>query len=659
MSQFLPFLKGYTDPEGYRWNSAAAKHINPEPGSQESIRTIQDFMHQCRRNHEFCNKVESHLCQIRRLPKRVVEVGPEDNTSIRVYEHDYDKQMIKKPYVALSHSWGRTKHTELNNDNHTERCKNIPYAELPILYKDAIDITRRFGIAYIWIDSLCIIQGDDADFFDQGAKMALIYEGAEFVLAAASSPNGDTTLCNTRIPLVTIHGQTGSGEGFTIFAREACSHSVLGDDNAYARASKNVKRCILNWDVDGTQDPGFHDAIFDNYPLHYRAWCLQERILGSKVLHFAKSELLFECLTSLACECGFFAEHQADPLLESRRAVKSGREEFGRAQLEEVPLVAEYERNQYHRKLQWAAPGPAISLQQQQSTRHREVWRDLVVQYSQKKLGGPEDGLAAIAGLAERWEDPQTTGRYLSGLWEKDLLIGLRWMPDTEEPESVLARKFDEQERKKGGKVDRYIAPSWSWASIQRGVAWRDDMALFHLDDYYVSIHLEPGQTNCESQDNDFKYGPVSNGYIFITGNIMKMDFVMLPVVFGGGAGGQDKSVILVKNGVTGAATAVDSLSRLADQPILKGRFLETGVPMQELWCLRFCSKPFPSFEGHGLGSEGALLLVEARRDIRERQPAKVQAHDWVFERVGFTYGYMTEAWDHEKDAKQVDMYLV
>lgn len=82
-------------------------------------------------------------------------------------------------------------------DNVEQRYDNIPYDELPSLYEDAITITRRFGIRYIWIDSLCIFQdaGDD-DFAVEGAKMALIYEGAEFVLVATSFPNDDTGLCN-------------------------------------------------------------------------------------------------------------------------------------------------------------------------------------------------------------------------------------------------------------------------------------------------------------------------------------------------------------------------------------------------------------------------------------------------------------------------------
>ncbi|CAN8097460.1 unnamed protein product [Discula destructiva] len=610
------------------------------------------MMESCSEKHAFCKAAEELVSkEIRRLPKRVIDVGNEDNMGIHVYEHDYERKSIKEKYIALSHSWGEgTEHTKLMRGNHNQRQDNIPFNELPPLYKDAVAITRRFGFRYIWIDSLCIFQDSEDDFATEGAKMGLIYEGAEFVLAAASSPNGDSELCAPRAGSVEVKGKTTTGQSFSIFAREECCHKVVGDENAVWRPHYEVKDCSRNWDMDHS-DSEYFEPMSTDYPLHYRAWCLQERLLGLKVLHFAKQEILYECLTSLDCECGFFEDHHDDWLLESRRDIRSGRQSFGGVQLETIPFSERVARTRPSQRKGFGVPEAAkIDIQHQESSRHRELWRDLVVQYTQKKLTNPEDGLDAIGGLAERWENPATTGEYLAGLWEHDILNGLRWMPDTEEPETTLSSKFEDRERRENRAFDRYLAPSWSWASIQRGVSWKDPFYVLDLDNYFVSVNmLHPPA--CKPKYPTFKHGQVSNGYILLTGEIMVLDFFIET---------ERSLVFLVKNGVTSPATAVDSLSRLSAEPILKNKTSDHKTPMRQLYCLRFCTKPIPAFgNGGGIGSEGALLLLDARPSIKSRQPNFVRDHQFVFERIGLTYGYMKQEWDHDLDSEKVDFFLV
>lgn len=642
MNQFIPDGEYNKGTSGYRWQGGSVRHINSRFGSARRLDEITRMMEHCTEHHKVCIEVDSSLSNIRRLPKRVVHVGPEDNTGIHVFEHAYNTERIDKQYVALSHCWGQTTHPELRHDNYQQRLDNIPYTDLPVLYKDAINLTRQLGLQYIWIDSLCIIQGDEADFFDQGSKMALIYEGSHIVFSSTSSHNGDIPLFNECEPFGKIVGETKAGEEFTIYARKACSHQVLGNELILEGQGYMMKDCSMSWDVEGTEDERFHVVGSENYPLHHRAWCYQERILGLRVLHFARQEMLFECLTSLDCECGFFAEHQADPLFDTRRAVKFGRGELGPCmQLEDLRASLQSRQDIYK---------PKLSGQPHSCTGPREAWRDLVLQYSQKRLSDPTDGLAAIGGLAERWADPAETGRYLAGVWEKDLYISLRWMPDTEEPETIMARKLDElQQRQPHRKVDRYIAPSWSWASIQRGVAWHDTTYDFEEDEYFISFDLSPDRTSCTIKDKGFVFGPVQNGYIFMTGEIMSLQFYLSE---------DGNSIFFGKYNIWKHISKVDSIMRLQQQPTLDGRF-EKKHPLRKLWCLRYCTKPIPAFEGGGIGSEGALLLVEARSEILERQPVEVRGHQWVFERVGFTYQYMTEDWNHREDSKRVSLYLL
>lgn len=141
------------------------------------------------------------------------------------------------------------------------------------------------------------------------------------------------------------------------------------------------------------------------------------------------------------------------------------------------------------------------------------------------------------------------------------------------------------------------------------------------ITNYFVCVNDEVHPPACQTKFEGFKHGPVSNGYIYLTGDIMAVDFWMQQVKHNATLDGRDILVHLVKNGVSSSAAIIDSFSRLEAQPILKGKKSEKGTAMRQLYCLRFCSKPFPSFGGGcELQSEGALLLVCARPSMRNRQ---------------------------------------
>jgi len=62
-------------------------------------------------------------------------------------------------YVALSHCWGRNPSQQvLRTDNIDQFHDEIDSNSLPKSFRDAIEITRKLGVSFLWIDSLCIIQ---------------------------------------------------------------------------------------------------------------------------------------------------------------------------------------------------------------------------------------------------------------------------------------------------------------------------------------------------------------------------------------------------------------------------------------------------------------------------------------------------------------------
>jgi hypothetical protein len=72
-------------------------------------------------------------------------------------------------------------------ENLSSFVNGIPFNDLPKTLKDAIVCTRRFGLRYLWIDVLCIIQDDYEDKHREISRMQDIFSGAYITIAAASA----------------------------------------------------------------------------------------------------------------------------------------------------------------------------------------------------------------------------------------------------------------------------------------------------------------------------------------------------------------------------------------------------------------------------------------------------------------------------------------
>jgi hypothetical protein len=72
--------------------------------------------------------------------------------------------------------------------------EQIEWSSLPVVFQEAITITRFLGIKYIWIDLLCIIQDLLSDWTRETSNMCNVYKNS-FCNTAASSSNGDETRC--------------------------------------------------------------------------------------------------------------------------------------------------------------------------------------------------------------------------------------------------------------------------------------------------------------------------------------------------------------------------------------------------------------------------------------------------------------------------------
>jgi hypothetical protein len=105
-------------------------------------------------------------------------------------------------YVTLSHCWGSLQMTKLTASTHDELVKGINLQTLPKSFQGAIKFTRRlrtaFGVYYLRIDALCILQDSPDDWRHEGSLMSDIYAKAWCNLAAAKGKDGGSGLFSQR-----------------------------------------------------------------------------------------------------------------------------------------------------------------------------------------------------------------------------------------------------------------------------------------------------------------------------------------------------------------------------------------------------------------------------------------------------------------------------
>lgn len=120
-----------------------------------NLRLAKLWLARCWVNHPQCLQPRVPL-----MPKRLVDVGPQDGSRdpVLVVPHALSR------YLALSHCWGNDTVPKTTTENLSERQIGIPFSSLSKTFQEAIQITRAFGIRYIWIDSLCILQDSIADW---------------------------------------------------------------------------------------------------------------------------------------------------------------------------------------------------------------------------------------------------------------------------------------------------------------------------------------------------------------------------------------------------------------------------------------------------------------------------------------------------------------
>ncbi|CAN8106461.1 unnamed protein product [Discula destructiva] len=451
--------------------------VSEHSSSEACFAAAASWLQQCRDNHPTC-QIPGKIP----LPTRVLDVGQHGVREPFLVETHGDSG---KPYVALSYCWGwweqhppmKTVKQDVSGfglkANYEEFRQAIKFSEMPKTIQDAVTITRRLGLQYLWVDALCIVQHDLAEWLAESGKMCEVYSNASLTISATQAPGSS----------VGIFGKQSFG------SQTQCLGNLADGRKVFCRPSLGKLHNDCDWGllsrVPATLDWSTAEQLTPE-PLAARAWCMQESVLSNRILHYTSDEMMWECNETQQCECGFgsgTADPNENPNILLRRP--------------DVVLTDDHDMNFF-----W-----------------RNMWSNYLHIFSRRSITDGKDKLPALSGLAKKFSGvlARRLGHeptYLAGLWGQELLLRcLGWYV------SHGTASWPSDDPKLNGaymprRPKEYRAPSWSFMSLDAPITPLDAFA------FESSVDIKEAVTELPEGPAD-PFGQVTSGKIVLFGRLI------------------------------------------------------------------------------------------------------------------------------------------
>lgn len=393
------------------WNKEEIRE--EDPTLEQQVGFARGWLATCRAEHKWCGSQATDDPTY--LPTRVLDVGSLGQDSIRLVSSE-SLQSTNIDYTTLSYRWGASNHAACTTkENIADRLKAIPFQSLPLTLQDAVTVTRLFGIRFLWIDALCIIQGgehENEEWKRELPNMGKIYRHSLFTIAASSAEDSSAGLFyrnkSANWPVRNVY-----------FSHKA----LLGE---YNNKGYVFRPTFPDWSV-----------VVEHSPLSQRGWVLQERMLASRTLFWTTQGLFWQCNELETSEYGTIDTPWAYPKIQR--------------------IINEF-----------ASPTPETDKGYGSA---RTIWFRLLEKFSTTKLTVATDRIPAITGLGE--EIARLSGKeYDMGVFDHNLAQQLAWVTDFQDYKAAYVDK-----RAATPQTTRLLnVPSWSWASTSRNLAFRPFM---------------------------------------------------------------------------------------------------------------------------------------------------------------------------------------
>lgn len=360
----------------------------------------------------FGNKKQRAALKALHRPTRLIHIGSRRESGlIRLVDSHAHAEMndTSPPYLALSYCWGgKAPSLITTKSNYAHLQTSISYSALPKTYQDTVRVARALSIRYIWIDALCIIQDDVADWEHESQMMAEIFRNSLVTvipLCAASSNDGFLE----RNPSIKVnyHSSEWNING---------SYFIRHMPFSYVNAESAIRAA-----------PSFSDrpVSLELHSSHWqtRGWTFQEDMFAMRKLYFGHLMMYWDSLKPV------------DIMRTEDKIIDDKLDHMDTAELSIIHSSGPW-RGDYD----------------------YDGWYYPILKYSQKRLTYETDRLPAVSSYAKLIAR-KSGDVYLAGLWKNNLHRGLLWKIQRRQ-RGTLSELIDSLAR-----PPEFIAPSWSWAS--------------------------------------------------------------------------------------------------------------------------------------------------------------------------------------------------
>ncbi|SJL09370.1 uncharacterized protein ARMOST_12748 [Armillaria ostoyae] len=357
-------------------NDPAARFIDHRPvlldvDSPLAYSLIKERIDDCLL-HECCHQSQN-VC----LPIRVIDCKDPDYPCLFISNN------IEADYAVLSYVWGCKSQPHCTTTQNLESYINgIPLANIPKTIIDAIIVTQKLGLRYLWVDALCILQDSKDDKAQEIKKIRYIFRDAYVAIIAACADSVNDGFLHVRSEKTKPWGL-----GEIISLPFLCPDGGIGTIQVQKE---------------------------DNAPLpptSTRAWCLEERMLPQRKLIYAPHTLLYECHTKLV-------------------DIKGSIDSVWLEWTSNLPNPI-------------SVPDQALSNSNSSvNDEMRNIWESILEMYTTRKVTKPRDRLIAFSGIVEHFQEVWPDSKYIAGLWSHQLPESLLWCscsPFKPRPQSYCA----------------------------------------------------------------------------------------------------------------------------------------------------------------------------------------------------------------------------
>lgn len=242
---------------------------------------MRQHIETCIRDHQRCkDKLSGEFF----VPKRLLDVGNDEIQHIQLV----DGESLERPaiqgippanriqYATLSYCWGDAvtlKTTQATEQGHRAE---ILIKDMPEAFQDAVHVTRKLGLQYLWIDALCILQDDKKDWEIESSRMCDIFANSYTTISAAASSSASE------------HFLGRTGNALKLHFRSSIHPEVSGD--YFIR-------------LDGIDDEP-EEADIRSSRWRSRGWVWQEELMSTRQLVFGTRIWQFRCSKGAYLENG-------------------------------------------------------------------------------------------------------------------------------------------------------------------------------------------------------------------------------------------------------------------------------------------------------------------------------------------------------------------